>query len=89
MYQVLLGNLEPPEDVTPSFIDEEMSGVGSVQQQQAGRRRLFMVRILLQRELLGWRLGYLCRHVLKIPLSAPTLHREALVLCLQLHASRS
>lgn len=53
MYQVLLGNLGPPEDVTPSFIDEEMSEVGSVQQQQAERRRLFMVSILLQHVLLG------------------------------------
>lgn len=48
MYKVFLGNSEPPEDVTPAFIEDELSGVGSAQQQQAERRRLFMVGMRLR-----------------------------------------
>lgn len=48
MYKVFLGNSEPPEDVTPAFIEDELSGGGSAQQQQAERRRLFMVGMRLR-----------------------------------------
>ena len=43
MYRVLLGNEAPPEDVTPPFIEDEMSGIGSVLQQSHERSMLFNV----------------------------------------------
>ncbi|KAL0037371.1 hypothetical protein WJX79_004342 [Trebouxia sp. C0005] len=40
MYKILLGQMEPPDDVTPDFIQEGMSEVGSTAQQALERLRL-------------------------------------------------
>ncbi len=50
MYKILLGHMEPPDDVTPDFIDEGMTGVGSRAQQALERLNLL-------------RVGLLCNHV--------------------------
>lgn len=46
MYKILLGHMEPPDDVTPDFIDEGMTGVGSRAQQALERLNLLRVGLL-------------------------------------------
>ena len=46
MYKILLGQMEPPDDVTPDFIQEGMSEVGSTAQQALERLRLLRVGLL-------------------------------------------
>ena len=46
MYKILLGQMEPPDDVTPDFIQEGMSEVGSRSQQALERLRLLRVGLL-------------------------------------------
>ena len=43
MYKVLLGHVEPPDDVTPDFMQEELSGVGNAAQQAMERGRSLKV----------------------------------------------
>lgn len=43
MYKVLLGHIEPPDDVTPDFMAEELSGVGNAAQQAMERGRFLKV----------------------------------------------
>ena len=43
MYKVLLGYLEPPDDVIPDFMKEELSGVGNAAQQAMERGRFLKV----------------------------------------------
>ena len=43
MYRVLLGHMEPPDDVVPDFIREELSGVGNSAQQSMARGRFLKV----------------------------------------------
>ncbi len=46
MYKILLGQMEPPDDVTPDFIQEGMTGVGSRAQQSLERLNLLRVGLL-------------------------------------------
>ena len=43
MYKVLLGQMEPPDEATPSFIEEEMPEVGTAQQKALAHRQLLKV----------------------------------------------
>ena len=43
MYKILLGQITPPEDATPAFIEEGMSEVGGAALQAAERRTLLKV----------------------------------------------
>lgn len=45
MYKVLLGHMEPPDDVIPDFMHEELSGVGNAAQQAMERGRFLRVRL--------------------------------------------
>ena len=45
MYKVLLGQMEPPDDVIPDFMHEELSGVGNAAQQAMERGRFLRVRL--------------------------------------------
>ena len=46
MYKILLGQMEPPDDVTPDFIREGVSEVGSTAQQALERLKLLRVGLL-------------------------------------------
>ncbi len=46
MYKILLGQMEPPDDVTPDFIREGVSEVGSTAQQALERLNLLRVGLL-------------------------------------------
>ena len=50
MYKILLGQQEPPEDVTPAFIDDEMAEFGNKAQIALSRRQLFQVSVFTNRE---------------------------------------
>ena len=43
MYKILLGQAEPPDDVIPDFMKEELSGVGNAAQQAMERGRFLKV----------------------------------------------
>lgn len=43
MYKVLLGHIEAPDDVTPDFMREELSGVGNAATQAMERGRFLKV----------------------------------------------
>ena len=43
MYRVLLGQIEPPDDATPDFVQEELAGVGNAAQQAMERGRFLKV----------------------------------------------
>lgn len=43
MYKILLGQVEPPDDVIPDFMKEELSGVGNAAQQTMERGRFLKV----------------------------------------------
>ena len=43
MYKVLLGQIEAPDDVTPDFMREELSGVGNAATQAMERGRFLKV----------------------------------------------
>lgn len=60
MYKVLLGHMEPPDDVIPDFMHEELSGVGNAAQQAMERGRFLRVRLQCCPQ--HWDVGWLARH---------------------------